>query len=66
MGLLEDIQSRIYELSREERTRLREWFDEFDGDSWDTELDEHVKAKRLDAETAKAKQGFEDGKAAPL
>ena len=62
MNLLEQIQSKIYELSKEERSRLREWFDEFEGDSWDQEFDENTKTKKHDAEAAKAKQGFSDGK----
>lgn len=62
MGLLEDIQSKIYELTKEERIRLREWFDEYDGDSWDKDFEEHVKEKKLDGEATKAKQSFGDGK----
>ena len=62
MNLLEQIQSKIYELSKEERSRLREWFDEFEGDSWDLEFDENMKEKKLDGEATKAKQGFSDGK----
>ncbi len=61
MNLLEQIQSKIYELSKEERLRLREWFDEFEGDSWDQEFDENMKEKKLGSETSKAKQGFSDG-----
>jgi hypothetical protein len=66
MNLLEEIQSKIYELSREERVRLREWFDEFDGDSWDKDFDEHVKEKKLEGETEKAKKHFSDGKFSDL
>ena len=62
MNLLEQIQAKIYELTREERTRLREWFDEFDGDSWDKDFDENVKEKKLDDETSKAKKNYSDGK----
>jgi len=62
MNLLEQIQSKIYELSKEERSRLREWFDEFEGDSWDQEFDENMKEKKLDSEVSKAKKGFSDGK----
>lgn len=62
MSLLEQIQSKIYELSKEERSRLREWFDEFEGDSWDLEFDDNMKEKKLEAESLKAKQGFSDGK----
>lgn len=62
MGLLDDIQAKIYELSREERTRLREWFDEFDGDSWDKDHEANVKAKKLDGAASEAKQQFTDGR----
>ncbi|MFA5832394.1 MAG: hypothetical protein WDA22_02850 [Bacteroidota bacterium] len=62
MNLLEQIQSKIYELSKEERARLREWFDEFDGDSWDKDFDDHLKEKKLDGEVSKAKKNFSDGK----
>ena len=62
MNLLEQIQAKIYELSKEERARLREWFDEFDGDSWDKDFDDHMKEKKLDGEVLKAKQNFSDGK----
>jgi DNA-binding PadR family transcriptional regulator len=66
MNLLEQIQAKIYELTREERLRLREWFDEFDGDSWDKEFDEHVKEMKLKSEAEKAKQNFTAGKASDL
>lgn len=62
MNLLEQIQSKIYELTKEERIRLREWFDEFDGDSWDKDFDENVKEKKLEGEASKAKKNFSDNK----
>jgi len=62
MNVLEEIQAKIYELTKEERTRLREWFDEFDGDSWDKEFDENVKGKKHDDDALKAKKDFSDGK----
>ena len=62
MGKLDDIQTLIYDLTKEERSRLREWFDEYDGDSWDAQFDGDVKAKKFDAETEKAKRSANDGK----
>ena len=62
MNVLEQIQAKIYELSKEERSRLREWFDEFEGDSWDQEFGENIKEKKHDVEASKAKQNFSDGK----
>ncbi len=66
MNLLEQIQSKIYELTKEERTRLREWFDEFDGDSWDKDFDDFVKSGKLDPAAAKARQDHSDGKSSPV
>ena len=60
---LENIQSLIYELSKEERVRLREWFDEFDGDTWDAELKAETKNEKLSQHADKAKKDFKKGKA---
>lgn len=62
MGKLDDIQSLIYQLDKDERARLREWFDEFEGDSWDTELDSDVKNDKLSKQIAEAKQNVKNGK----
>jgi hypothetical protein len=62
MGKLDDIQSLIYQLDKDERSRLREWFDEFDGDSWDSEINSDVKSKKLDKQLSKAQQNVNDGK----
>lgn len=59
---LENIQSLIYELTQEERGRLREWFDEFDGDTWDLELKSEAKNKKLVSKAEKAKKDFKEGK----
>lgn len=66
MSLLDDIQSKIYELTKEERARLREWFDEFDGDSWDKDFDEYVKNRKFETEAAKARQEHANGKSTEL
>jgi hypothetical protein len=59
---LENIQTLIYELTKEERGRLREWFDEFDGDTWDLELKSDEKNKKLSLQADKAKKDFKEGK----
>lgn len=58
---LENIQTLIYELSKDERERLREWFDEFDGDSWDTKFDDDVKTKKLNSSASQAKKDYNEG-----
>ncbi len=66
MNLLEQIQAKIYELSKEERVRLREWFDEFDGDSWDKDFEENVKDKKLENAASAAKNDHNEGKSKEL
>lgn len=63
---LENIQSLIYDLTKEERGRLREWFDEFDGDTWDSELKSDSKGEKLSEHADKAKKDFKEGKAKDL
>jgi hypothetical protein len=58
---LENIQTLIYELSKDERDRLREWFDEFDGDTWDKKFDDDVKTRKLDSSTSQAKKEYDEG-----
>ena len=59
---LENIQTLIYDLTKDERGRLREWFDEFDGDSWDVEFTADVKGKKLDDRVTQAKTDAENGR----
>lgn len=63
MGKLDDIQSLIYELSKEERARLREWFDEYDGDSWDLQFGSDARSGKLNNAAEKAKKSVDDEKA---
>lgn len=62
MSKLDDIQNLIHQLSKEEITRLREWFDEFEGDMWDQELDKNVQEKKLNVKASAAKKDFSEGK----
>lgn len=62
MGKLDDIQTLIYDLTQDERARLREWFDEYDGDSWDRQFDSDVKSGKIGAHADRAKKDVNDGK----
>lgn len=66
MGKLDDIQTLIYDLTKDERARLREWFDEYDGDSWDAQFDGDVKSGKIGDIAARAKQSANDGKSKEL
>ena len=62
MGKLDDIQSLIYDLTKDERARLREWFDEYDGDSWDAQFDNDVKSGKIGSHADRAKKSANEGK----
>jgi hypothetical protein len=63
---LEHIQALIYDLSKEERVRLREWFYEFEGDTWDAELTDDTKGPKMATMIDAAQKDLENGKAKPV
>ena len=48
MTTVKEIESAVRELSRQELHAFRNWFDEFDAEAWDRQLEEDVAAGRLD------------------
>lgn len=49
MTRIEDIESRIRELSADELSHLRRWFLEFDADAWERQIQEDVRDGKLDS-----------------
>jgi hypothetical protein len=45
---VEDIQRAISALPEDELTRLREWFEDIDAQAWDRQLEEDIRAGKLD------------------
>ena len=62
MSKVEEILSSIESLSREEFTRLREWFYERDWERWDRQIEEDYKSGKLDFLVKEARSGKADGK----
>ncbi|MDH3404053.1 MAG: hypothetical protein OES32_16480 [Acidobacteriota bacterium] len=48
MSSIEEIENAVAGLPKEDLARFREWFLEFEARAWDRELEEDVKAGRLD------------------
>lgn len=48
MAKVEKLEREVQELSRAELTSFREWFRQFDSDAWDRQIEEDIKAGRLD------------------
>ena len=66
MQTIQEIQSAITQLSREELSRFREWFDEFDAKVWDKQFEDDVKSGRLDRLANQAIADFRAGKCKEL
>ena len=66
MSTAEQIESAVAQLSPDELRRFRAWFDEFDADEWDKQLDEDVQLGRLDKLADRAIQDFRAGRCTEL
>lgn len=66
MSRIEEIESAVAELPKEELTRFREWFAEFEARVWDRELEEDVAAGRLDRLAEKALRDHRSGHSTEL
>ena len=63
---VKEIESAVAQLSAEELTAFRAWFDEFDASQWDAELEDDVSAGRLDALADEALNELRDGRSTEL
>ncbi|OFW07807.1 MAG: hypothetical protein A3G20_03215 [Acidobacteria bacterium RIFCSPLOWO2_12_FULL_59_11] len=56
MSNVENIETRIKELSPEELTAFREWFIKFDAEAWDREIEADSQEGRLDFLVGEARE----------
>lgn len=66
MTRIEDIESRIRELSADELSRLRRWFLEFDADAWERQIQEDVRDGKLDSLGDEALAAHKNGRSTVL
>jgi hypothetical protein len=66
MSRIEEIEHQIKELSAEELRSLRAWFDEYDADLWDRQIEADVNAGRLDELARRALNDHADGRSTEL
>ena len=62
MDKVSKIGREIQELSQTELAAFRQWFRDFDAQSWDRQVEADVQAGKLDAQANKALKDFESGK----
>jgi len=63
---IKEIESAIAQLPPSELAELAKWFEEFHAQVWDEQLEQDVKAGRLDALFKQAERDFEQGQCEPL
>jgi hypothetical protein len=63
---VDDLESAVSRLSAEDLARFSAWFEEFMADQWDRQIEQDIKAGRLDAAGKRADEDFEAGRCTPL
>jgi hypothetical protein len=66
MTSLEEIETAISQLSPDELTAFRVWFDEFDAEIWDRQFEEDVASGRLNKLADRARQHLREGRCTDL
>ena len=66
MGKVEAVEKEVEALSAGELAAFRRWFHQFDAVAWDHQLEEDVRAGRLDALADEALQAYKSGKCTEL
>jgi len=66
MSTIPEIEAAIRKLSREELSKFRAWFAEFDAEAWDRQLEEDARAGRLDGPAEEALRELREGRTTDL
>lgn len=66
MTTIKEIESAVSQLSREELRAFRAWFEEFDADAWDRQLEGDIAAGRLDSLAEEALRDLHKGRCTDL
>ena len=63
---IEELESAVSGLSANELSRFSQWFEEFMADQWDRQIEQDMKAGRLDAALNRADEHYKAGRCTPL
>ena len=63
---VEEIEAAISQLSPDDLAQLADWFSEFQARAWEQQLENDVKAGKLDQLARQAKEDLADGKCTPF
>jgi hypothetical protein len=63
---VQELETAITRLSKEELTAFAQWFEEYMADAWDRRIEQDMRAGRLDAALKRADDHYEAGRCTPL
>lgn len=63
---VQELETAVAQLGPDELARFAEWFEDYQADEWDRQIEADVAAGRLDALGQQADSDFDAGKATPL
>lgn len=66
MTNIQEIETAVRQLSRDELAAFRTWFQEFDAEAWDRQFEEDVAAGRLDHLAEEALRDLREGQCTEL
>ena len=63
---VQDLETAVSQLSKEELARFSQWFEEYVADEWDRQIEKDVLSGRLDAAIQRADEHYKAGRCTPL
>jgi mRNA-degrading endonuclease RelE of RelBE toxin-antitoxin system len=62
MSSIKNIQSEVKKLPKRELRRFRDWFDEYDANLWDQQIENDIKKDKFNKLAEEAKRDFKKGR----
>ena len=63
---IQELETAVTQLSKEELARFAQWFEEYAADKWDHEIEADILSGRFDAAGKRAKADYDAGRCTPL
>jgi len=63
---IQELESAVTRLSKEQLAAFSQWFEEYIADEWDQQIEADILAGRFDAAGQRAKADYEAGRCTPL
>lgn len=66
MSTVAEIENAVQNLSKDELSRFRAWFEKFDADAWDRQFEDDATSGKLDALAGEALRDLREGRCRDL